>query len=94
MSLVGPRPWPIPLVKEQIASGVDYRNYVRAGWTGLAQLQKSSKGYVDSSAHPPSLDLEYIELCKKLPGWRLCLFDLGVLWKTFMVMLESKGLKN
>jgi len=40
MSLVGPRPWPLPLVREQIRSGLTYRNTIRAGWTGLAQLQK------------------------------------------------------
>ena len=43
ISLVGPRPWPIAMVEEQVAKGLDYRLHVIAGWTGPAQVRKDSK---------------------------------------------------
>ena len=40
MSLVGPRPWPPPMVANQVAKGITYRNEIVAGWTGPAQVEK------------------------------------------------------
>ena len=42
MSLVGPRPWPPSMVRDQVAAGLDYRNQVLPGWTGPVQVQKGS----------------------------------------------------
>src|SRR5207237_575345 len=42
ISLVGPRPWPVPMVEQQVAEGHDYRLHVVAGWTGPAQVRKDS----------------------------------------------------
>lgn len=95
MSLVGPRPWPVSLVDAQVKRGVVYRNLIRAGWTGPAQLQKRKK----RPNSPPSrsaeeLDLEYFDRCNNWPSGRLWLYDIRVLCQTVSVMLEGEGLKN
>jgi lipopolysaccharide/colanic/teichoic acid biosynthesis glycosyltransferase len=89
MSLVGPRPWPLAKYQDQLASGIDYRKYVRAGWTGPAQLLKGRAG----SQAQTEQDIQYVERCRTWSGWRLWRYDLAVLYKTIRIMLEGKGLK-
>ena len=89
MSLVGPRPWPVSVVKEQVATGLDYRNRVIAGWTGPAQVRK---GLVDT-AHYTELDLAYVEACRTWPGTRLVRHDLVLLWKTVKLIVRGEGLE-
>jgi lipopolysaccharide/colanic/teichoic acid biosynthesis glycosyltransferase len=67
ISLVGPRPWPVAMVKDQIASGHSYRTLIQAGWTGLAQITKGT----DDRVSYQELDLAYIEACRTLPPRRL-----------------------
>jgi lipopolysaccharide/colanic/teichoic acid biosynthesis glycosyltransferase len=43
ISLVGPRPWPVPMVETQVAKGLDYRLHVVAGWTGPAQVRRTRR---------------------------------------------------
>jgi lipopolysaccharide/colanic/teichoic acid biosynthesis glycosyltransferase len=87
MSLVGPRPWPLELVERQVAEGRDYRLRVMAGLTGSAQITKGIEGtrYED-------LDLDYVEKCKKLAGWALVRYDLGILVGTLRVLARGEGL--
>jgi lipopolysaccharide/colanic/teichoic acid biosynthesis glycosyltransferase len=92
MSLVGPRPWPVSMVREQIEEGYDYRNKIRGGWTGLNQLRKSE--HVSGDRFLIESDLVYLDHCINWPWWRLLLFDLRVVYKTIFVMFERKGLKN
>lgn len=95
MSIVGPRPWPLPIFKSQVERGLIYRNLIRAGWTGPAQLQKrKNRGYKQTSTTSEDLDLQYVDRCRNWPGWRLLIFDLTVLYQTIWVMLESRGLEN
>jgi lipopolysaccharide/colanic/teichoic acid biosynthesis glycosyltransferase len=89
MSLVGPRPWPPAMVREQVASGSDYRNHVLAGWTGPAQVQKG----VTEPAGYTQLDLEYVERCRTWGGARLVRYDLGVLRRTIGVLVRGQGLQ-
>lgn len=89
MSLVGPRPWPVSVVKEQVATGLDYRNRVIAGWTGPAQVRK---GLVET-AHYTELDLAYVEACRTWPGTRLVRHDLVLLWKTVKLIVRGEGLE-
>jgi lipopolysaccharide/colanic/teichoic acid biosynthesis glycosyltransferase len=89
MSLVGPRPWPLAKYQDQLASGVDYRQHIRAGWTGPAQLLKGHPGPYTQA----EMDLQYVERCRTWSGWRLWRYDLAVLYKTIRIMLEGKGLK-
>ncbi len=89
MSLVGPRPWPIAMVSEQVAAGLDYRNLVTAGWTGPAQVTKGAPdpvGYAE-------LDLAYVEGCRTWSAPRLVRYDLGILVRTAGVILRGQGLR-
>src|SRR5204863_1467348 len=85
MSLVGPRPWPPAMVREQVAKGLDYRRHVQAGWTGPAQVTKGSSDVASYA----ELDLRYVEACRTWDGSRLVLYDLGILLKTVGVLLRG-----
>ena len=89
MSLVGPRPWPPSMVREQAVNGLDYRNLVVAGWTGPAQVQKG----VTEPAGYAALDLSYLEACRTRNGLRLLHYDLGILWQTVKLMARGEGLR-
>jgi len=89
MSLVGPRPWPVAMAREQIASGLDYRNLVQAGWTGPAQVTKGS----DDPVSYVELDLAYVEACRTWSATKLVRYDLGLLVRTAGVVLRGEGLR-
>ena len=89
MSLVGPRPWPLPMVANQVAKGITYRNEIVAGWTGPAQVEK---GATESSGYA-QLDVAYAELCHRAGAWELVRNDLGLLWRTLVVMAKGEGLR-
>jgi lipopolysaccharide/colanic/teichoic acid biosynthesis glycosyltransferase len=89
ISLVGPRPWPPPMVAEQVAVGFDYRNRIKAGWTGPAQITKGSPDPVSYA----ELDLAYVEACQTLRPARLARYDLGILARTVLVILRGEGLR-
>jgi O-antigen biosynthesis protein WbqP len=86
ISLVGPRPWPPPMVARQAAEGYDYRNEVMAGLTGPAQVSKGTEHQFQD------LDLEYVERCRSLPGWSLARYDLRILLQTVRVIARGEGL--
>lgn len=86
ISLVGPRPWPRPMVERQVAEGHDYRNHVVAGLTGPAQVTKGSGRRFED------LDLEYIGRSAELGSWALLRFDLEILLRTVRVMARGEGL--
>lgn len=87
ISLVGPRPWPRPMVDAQVARGVDYRLRVMAGWTGPAQ---ASKGAADADFE--ASDLAYVEATQRLSGPQLVRLDLAVLAETLRTMARGEGL--
>jgi lipopolysaccharide/colanic/teichoic acid biosynthesis glycosyltransferase len=89
LSLVGPRPWPLAMVAEQVASGQDYRNLIQAGWTGPAQITKGSTEPVSYL----ELDRAYVEACRTLRPGRLLRYDLHILAKTALVILRGQGLQ-
>jgi lipopolysaccharide/colanic/teichoic acid biosynthesis glycosyltransferase len=89
ISLVGPRPWPVSMVEEQVAKGLDYRLHVIAGWTGPAQVRKDTHAKSAST----DLDLEYIELCRTLSGPQLVRHDLRVLSQSLKTVARGRGLK-
>ncbi len=89
MSLVGPRPWPPSMARQQVAEGLDYRNLIAAGWTGLAQIQKD----VVEPARYAELDLAYVDACRRLRGAQLVRYDLGILWKTAKLIARGEGLR-
>jgi lipopolysaccharide/colanic/teichoic acid biosynthesis glycosyltransferase len=89
MSLVGPRPWPVPMVEKQVADGHDYRLRIIAGWTGPAQVRKD----LGKKGQSTALDLEYVELCRTLSGPKLLRYDLGILRQSIRTMLRGRGLR-
>lgn len=89
MSLVGPRPWPMALIAEQLRQGYDYRLHVRAGWTGPAQVQKGKP----EIGGPPVHDLEYVEACRTWPAIRLVRWDMALVGETIRVLLQGQGLQ-
>ena len=88
MSLVGPRPWPPSMVRDQVAAGLDYRNRVMPGWTGPVQVQK---GIVEPAGYT-KLDLAYVDACRSWTGLRLARYDFGILWRTVKVLARGEGL--
>ena len=78
-----------PLVREQVAAGLDYRNHVQAGWTGPAQVTKGS----DDPVSYAELDLGYVEACRTWSATRLVRYDLGLLLRTAGVVLRGQGLQ-
>jgi lipopolysaccharide/colanic/teichoic acid biosynthesis glycosyltransferase len=89
ISLVGPRPWPVPMVEKQVADGQDYRMRVIAGWTGPAQVRKDTP----KRSQATELDLDYIELCRELPGPKLLWHDVKVLWQSMQTVMRGRGLR-
>jgi len=90
MSLVGPRPWPVGMVDNQVASGLDYRNRITAGWTGPAQVRKG----ITEPAGYTALDLGYIETCRTRKALSLLRYDLSILRETISVIMRGEGLEN
>ena len=86
ISLVGPRPWPPEMVEEQMAAGKDYRNRVSAGLTGPAQVTKGL------GTRYEELDMEYVERLQALKGWRLVVYDLKIMRRTFGLIARGEGL--
>jgi len=89
MSLVGPRAWPVVMVEQQLAEGLDYRRWAIAGLTGPAQVQKGEPDPVSGV----ELDLAYLERCRRLSGWRLVAGDVALLARTIEVLAKGEGLK-
>jgi len=88
MSLVGPRPWPPSMVAKQVAQGLTYREEFVAGWTGPAQVQKGAT----ETAGYAQLDLAYVDACRQMSALQVVRKDLGILWRTVLVMARGEGL--
>lgn len=90
MSLVGPRPWPLEMVRDQLDRGLDYRNLILAGWTGPAQIHKGRTTFAGSE----DFDLEYVARCRTMSGPRLWRYDAHILLRTLRMLLRGEGLTN
>jgi len=89
MSLVGPRPWPPPMVANQVANGFTYRNEFVAGWTGPVQVQKGVAEPADYTA----LDVAYVERCRSANSVMLVQADISLLWRTVRAIARGEGLE-
>lgn len=89
MSLVGPRPWPVPMYEEEIARGVYRKRVLRPGLTGMVQ---SHKGQVGAMGGSVLLDETYIKACRTLSPVRLLLLDIRVIVNTLKVLARGQGL--
>jgi lipopolysaccharide/colanic/teichoic acid biosynthesis glycosyltransferase len=88
MSLVGPRAWPVSMVEDQLAQGIDYRRRAVAGLTGPAQVQKG----MPDLASAARLDLEYLDRCRSWSGLRVLAMDMAILRQTVGVLRRGQGL--
>ena len=89
MSLVGPRPWPVPMYEKEIARGIYRKQILRPGLTGLVQAHKDEAEAMGGSL---VLDKAYIEACRTLGPVRLLLFDLRVMADTVRILAKGQGL--
>ncbi len=89
MSLVGPRPWPPPMVEAQAAKGLSYRNEFVAGWTGPVQVRKGLVAPSDYAA----LDVAYVTQCSEASPVRILKADIALLWRTAQVIARGEGLE-
>jgi lipopolysaccharide/colanic/teichoic acid biosynthesis glycosyltransferase len=89
LSLVGPRPWPVPAYREELAQGIYRKRILRPGLTGLVQAHKDE---LSSLGGDRVLDETYIEACRTLDPVRLLLFDLRVIVDTFRILVQGQGL--
>ncbi|MBF0450555.1 MAG: sugar transferase [Candidatus Magnetomorum sp.] len=91
MSLVGPRPLAVPLVKAQMDRGITFRYQIIAGWTSIGQIQY--KGIViDQQCNREDLDQQYVDYCFNHHQWQIWCFDMWVLFRTIRVVIEGKGI--
>lgn len=87
MFLIGTRPWPLDLYREEMARGITRKRDMPAGLVGPVQAHKG-----DESADPLQLDLEYWDAFRTLPAHKLLSLDLKILTRSIRVQLEHKGL--
>ena len=88
MSLVGPRPKPVPEYEEELARGIDRRRVLRAGLTGPVQVMKGTVRTLDQEV---AADVAYVGLHRAGHPWRLLAEDLRILGRTVRVLLRMTG---
>ena len=89
LSLVGPRPWPVPKHREELAQGIYRKRVLRPGLTGLVQAHKDE---LSAMGGDRALDETYIEACRTLGPLRLLLLDLRLMIETFRIIAKGQGL--
>lgn len=87
MSLVGPRPVNLKNYQQLMKEGIYTKSASRAGLTGYFQSYKGkfSKGDIE-------MDTEYIEFCRTHSARQILWFDLKVIGRTVLRVLEHKGI--
>ncbi len=88
MSLVGPRPKPVPEYEEGVAEGDWRRTAARAGLTGPAQLLKGTHRTLEDDRR---VDLDYLRRLREASQMEALALDLGVLARTVRLMLKMTG---
>lgn len=88
MSFVGPRPFPVDDYKEDLKRGDMRKKVVRAGLTGVVQMNKG----VDTGKTDVDMDLEYIKRCRRAGVLGRLFYESGILFRTLQTVLEGKGL--
>jgi lipopolysaccharide/colanic/teichoic acid biosynthesis glycosyltransferase len=89
MSFVGPRPWPVHFVQQEVERG-NYQKYiVRPGLTGLVQAHK---GELERFGGDRALDEAYIQACRTLDPLELLAFDLRLMGQSLKKSTKGEGL--
>ena len=88
ISLVGPRPTNVENYERLILDGDFSKCLIKAGITGYFQ---SHKGLLFNKSQKDS-DMEYIDFCRKNPGWKIILYDVKILLITIKTVLRAEGI--
>lgn len=88
MSLVGPRPKPVPEYEEELARGIYRRKVLRAGLTGPVQVMKGTRRTLEQEV---AADMAYVESSRAGRPWRLLAEDLRIIGRTVRVLLRMTG---
>jgi len=90
MTWVGPRPTHPERARQEIEQeGMRSKLYLRAGLTGLVQVQKL---HAQDRAIYRNLEDEYLEAVSRLNAFQVVQRDLKILWQTVPVILRGEGL--
>jgi lipopolysaccharide/colanic/teichoic acid biosynthesis glycosyltransferase len=88
MSLVGPRPKPLPEYEDELARGIHRRKVLRAGLSGPVQVMKGTARTLEEEV---AADMAYVELNRAGHPWRLLAEDLRIVGRTVRVLLRMTG---
>jgi len=87
MSLVGPRPVNPKVYYEELSTEWrETKGKILAGITGHQQSQKQLTGKGED------LDREYVDYYLSKPWYKVLIFDLKILLRTFVFMAQAKGI--
>lgn len=90
MTWVGPRPTHPERARQEIEQeGMLSKLYLRAGLTGLVQVQKL---HAQDRAIYRNLEDEYLEAVRQLNPFQVVKRDVTILWQTVPVILRGEGL--
>ena len=88
MSLVGPRPKPIPEYEEELQHGNVFRAQLRAGLTGPTQVMK---GTSRTGEEKLKAEFDYLELIRNGSRLAIMVYDIRTLLKTIRVVVGAYG---
>ena len=88
MTLIGPRPKPIPEYEEEIERGNIFRARLRAGLSGPVQVQK---GTVRTGEDALRADFDYMKLMESGSTTAVVKYDLATILKTVRVLFRATG---
>jgi len=88
MTLVGPRPTNPSRSTLLRSQGWQSKELMKGGLTGAYQ---SRKGDADLPKSDLEMDLEYIDFVARSSGWKVLLYDLGVLLRTVRIVWRAGG---
>jgi lipopolysaccharide/colanic/teichoic acid biosynthesis glycosyltransferase len=93
MRLVGPRPVPVTMYYDLVERGFLAKLIVPAGLTGLTQINKGTGSPLHVlQLQYAALEESYARMYFSSSSFRLLVGDLGVIFRTFRVVLKGNGL--
>ncbi len=88
MSFVGPRPTNVTNYENDLQKGFEAKKILKAGLTGKFQTHK----HIKHNLNQETIDMEYAEMCKEGPAWKIFFYDLSILFQTLITVFRAEGL--
>jgi len=88
MSLIGPRPKTIDDYERLSRAGYQSLTILKAGITGYFQSHKGIKLHLNQE----QIDMQYAELIRNSPTWKILLYDMKMLLITVLTVLRREGI--